>query len=168
MIRDAVSEDAEAISSIRVAAWQAAYGNFMPADFLKSLDPAKNIDQLRTRLSNQSAEFFVKVCQRSNDVVAFSILGSPRYESNSRTVELWALNVLPVAWGNGFGRLLTQNAIECARSADFKIIELWCIKGNTAAEAVYAKAGFKPTALDRVSSELTGQPIHETNYALHL
>lgn len=84
MLREAEPKDAEAIGKVRVAAWRAAYRTFMPEAFLSALDPANNLSELKERLSNQHSDFIVSVAEKSRDVVAFSIVGKPRYEAPRR------------------------------------------------------------------------------------
>ena len=164
MLREGLPEDAEAIENIRIAAWQTAYRDFMPRTYLSNLNPLQNIEALRNRLSSQNLEFVVSVAEEEGIVVAFSILGKPRYEASCDTIELWALNVLPEYWRMGIGQRLTKRAITSAAESGFKKIELWCIKDNVPAQSAYADAGFLPTDAERSSSHLTGDPLHELHY----
>lgn len=168
MLRDGVPGDADAIERIRIAAWQVAYQEFMPGDFLSNLNALQNVDGLRKRLSSQDHDFSVSVVETDDSVVAFAIMGKPRYEAPGDIVELWALNVQPEYWRKGIGSQLTKRAIESARVAGFKNIELWCINGNQPAETAYKQAGFSPTGKERTSSSLTGHPIHERHYTKKL
>jgi len=168
MLRNTTPSDAEAIENVRIAAWRAAYQAFMPPGFLAGLDPLKNLADLRERLSVQSMDFSVTVASRGPSVVAFSILGKPRYDAPPGSIELWALNVLPDYWRQGFGKTLTEGAIGSANSTGFKSMELWCIQGNTPAQAIYEKSGFTLTGQERISSHLTGSPLHEVLYTKKL
>ncbi|MGD8175313.1 N-acetyltransferase family protein [Marinimicrobium sp. ARAG 43.8] len=164
MLRKAEPRDAEAIGKVRVAAWRAAYQHFMPKEFLKALDPANNLAELKERLSNQSSDFTLSVAEDLRQVVAFSIVGKPRYEAAGKTIELWALNVLPEYWRMGIGSRLVERAITYALDAGFESIELWCIKGNTPAQEAYKKLGFTESGQERSSSQLTGNTLHELHY----
>ena len=164
MIRNGIPADAEAIEEVRIAAWQAAYRQFLPSDFLAGLDATQNLEGLRERLASQDIDFSLFVAEHESAVSAFSVLGKPRFEAPSDTIELWALNVHPRCWRLGLGQQLIQSVIDSAQTAGFKTVELWCIDGNTPAEAAYAKAGFVPTGRTRTSSGLTGHPIQERHY----
>lgn len=164
MYRYAEPKDAKAIGEIRVATWRAAYREFMPQDFLKTLDSSRNIAELKERLSNQSDDFTISVAEKRGDVVAFSIVGKPRYEAVSGTIELWAVNVLPNFWRMGIGSGLVARAINYASRAGFESIELWCIKGNTSAQEVYRKLGFVESGQERSTSQLTGNTLRERHY----
>lgn len=137
-------------------------------EFLAGLEDTKNIEGLQERLASQDLDFSLSVAEYEDVVVAFSILGKPRYETAPETIELGAFNVHPRCWRMGIGFQLIQKTIDSAQSAGFKTIELWCIVGNAQAEAAYFKAGFVPSDKERTSSDLTGHPIHEQHYAKNL
>lgn len=164
-LRQALVNDAEAISRIRVLAWQAAYGNFMPKGFLDALDPLANIDSWREKLTRPIDGWIVSVADVEDSTVAFSVVGAPRYPTSERCTELWALNVHPDFWRLGIGRILINRAVDTAAATGSRRIELWCIHGNLPARAAYEKCGFAPTGQERSSSQLTGQPLHEILYA---
>ena len=168
MLREGRPQDAEAIENIRIAAWQTAYRNFMPMTYLSNLNPLQNIEALRTRLSSHHPNFAASVAEEDGIVVAFSILGKPRYEAPCDTIELWALNVLPEYWRMSIGKRLLTRAITSATESGFKKIELWCIKDNRPARGAYADAGFLPAGAKRSSSRLTGDPLHELHYTKYL
>ncbi|MBU4316766.1 MAG: GNAT family N-acetyltransferase [Proteobacteria bacterium] len=168
MLREGIPEDAEAIERIRVSAWQAAYKNFMPKDYLSKLNPLQHVDALREKLSKENIEFSVSVAEENGVVVAFYILGKPRYEADVNCTELWALNVHPDDWRKGIGQSLTERAVNEAARLGFENIELWCIHGNIPAEATYKKAGFVPNGNKRSSSDLTGNMLHELHYTKKL
>ncbi|MCQ8119024.1 GNAT family N-acetyltransferase [Methylomonas rosea] len=164
-VRLATPLDAQAIGQIRVDAWRAAYRSFMPLDYLQTLDQAANLDELAERLSNPSPEFMVFVAEDQGDTAGFAIIGAPRYQTLALTVELWALNVSPAYWRRGLGKQLVEYAVAESCGLGFARIELWCINGNAPAEATYVACGFTSTGTERISSALTGHPLHEALYA---
>ena len=164
-LRPATVTDAEAIAHIRVAAWRAAYKDFMPHRYLESLDPKPTIESLKTKLIGETAGFAVTVAEHDQCVVGFSMVGAPRYETSANAFKLWALNVLPSSWRLGAGRALTLRSIAEGRSQGKSSIELWCICGNFPAQSTYERCGFRPTDRERTSSDLTGTPLHERLYA---
>ncbi|WP_020484964.1 GNAT family N-acetyltransferase [Methylomonas sp. MK1] len=103
-IRLATPADASAIGQIRVDAWRAAYQPFMPQEYLEALDPSANLDLLAERLSKPTKEFMVFVAEDEGNTLGFSIIGAPRYPTQELTIELWALNVSPAYWRQGFGK----------------------------------------------------------------
>lgn len=168
MLRSGIPEDAEAIESIRVAAWKTAYSRFMPERFLSELDARKSVESLARRLSLSDKDFSITVAEHNEEVVGFCIVGKPRFETNSNVIELWALNVHPNFWRKSYGAKMTAHVLSSAKRSGFDAIELWCIKGNTPAESAYMQAGFLNTGRERTSSTLTGNPIHEQHFAKNL
>jgi RimJ/RimL family protein N-acetyltransferase len=168
IIRQAKASDALAIGQIRVAAWQAAYAAFMPADFLAALDPAAHIESLQSKLSAPSRDFYLAMADQHNQATGFYLLGKPRFETTDNSAELWALNVAPNAWRSGLGLELMQDAIIKAKHFAYQRILLWCISENHAARGLYERCGFKNTGETRSSSTLTGHPLHEVCYELCL
>lgn len=164
ILREAEPKDAEAIGRIRVAAWRAAYRPFMPEGFLSALDPENNLTELKGRLSNQNSDFSVSVAEKNLNAVAFSIIGKPRYDAPAKTMELWAVNVLPECWRMGIASALVERAISYSSGAGFERVELWCIKGNTPAQNAYRKLGFVESGQERSTSQLTGSTLHEAHY----
>lgn len=161
LLRIAKPQDAPAIGRVRVAAWRAAYGAFMPKIYLAGLDPQGNLDFLRQQLAAQGAHFTLTVAEEYSQIVGFSIVGTPRYCVDPTTLELWALNVHPDVWRRGIGEQLIQQAQVFARLAGFNELALWCIEGNVPAEQAYLKAGFAKTAQTRITTHLTGHSVHE-------
>ena len=164
IVRLAAAEDAGAIGRVRVAAWQAAYRGHMPADYLDSLDPAANLDELGAILQSPEPPFRVRVAELDGEVAGFSILGRPRYPAGAGTLELWALNVAPRYWRRGIARALVGQSLDDGKSAGAMTLELWCIPANCAACALYESRGFTPTGQHRTTTALTGHPLHEIAY----
>jgi ribosomal protein S18 acetylase RimI-like enzyme len=167
-VRSAVPADAEAIGLVRVSAWRAAYREHMPPDYLAKLDPSANLDGLRSALGSSPPPFNLKVVEAQHVVVAFSMLGAPRQATTDGTLELWALNVVPSHWRAGCGKSLVVRALNDAKESGASRIELWCVKGNNAACALYEAAGFVRTGDERSTTVLTGHPLHELAYAREL
>lgn len=164
MLRTGIPNDAEMIEKIRVAAWRVAYRDFMPPEYLSKLNPLQHVADLQKTLSEQSMEFFVSVAEEEGQVVAFSMLGKPRYNTKADSIELWALNVHPEHWRKGIGQTLIKKALAMSAKSGFKALELWCIQGNIPAEIAYRKAGFTASGKERQSSQLTGNLLHELHY----
>jgi len=164
-IRPATPDDALAISNVRVAAWRGAYQPFMPAEFLDGLDPEQGLNNWRERLSTPSENWVTSVAEEKGVVVGFVVVGAPRYKAQENVAELWALNVHPSFWRRGIGRALTHHAIDAAKSMQYTGIELWCLRGNIAAQNAYESCGFRITEECRSTSHLVGTVLHEVLYA---
>jgi GNAT superfamily N-acetyltransferase len=164
LIRPATSLDAQSVGEIRVAAWKHAYQDFMPAEFLESLNPAANLDAMKLSLDSKPQPFLMTVAEVNGTCVGFSILGRPRYQAPESVVELWAMNVHPTHWRKGIGRRLVSVAISDARRQGYATVALWCISGNNAASRLYEESGFTLTGERRTTTNLTGNPLDELAY----
>lgn len=164
-IRSANPNDAVAVGRIRAAAWQAAYRDVLPKDYLATLDPEANLDALRAVMASASPAFHVRIAEVDGAAVGFSISGNARHSTDSRIQEVWALNISPDFWRRGLGRLLVEDALERSARVKAARLELWCIKQNSGARRLYEACGFALTELSRTTSSLTGHPLDEVLYA---
>jgi GNAT superfamily N-acetyltransferase len=161
LIRRARAEDAEQIGETRVRSWQAAYGAFLPSEFLLKLDPNANLDGLRQLLNSEAPLPIVTVAEVGSMVRGFSILGTSRSPASNAALELWALNVHPDYWRAGLATRLVMQITQIHPTTD---IELWCLQGNLPAEALYQRCGFHKTGEERTTQHLTGQPLTECRF----
>jgi GNAT superfamily N-acetyltransferase len=61
------------------------------------------------------------------------------------TAALTALWVAPAARGRGVGEELVNTVLEWAREAGYEQVMLWVVEGNSAAENLYQRTGFRRT-----------------------
>ncbi len=61
------------------------------------------------------------------------------------TAALTALWVAPAARGRGVGEALVNVVLEWAKDAGYEQIMLWVVEGNSAAESLYRRTGFRRT-----------------------
>ena len=96
-VRRAELADARAIAEVHVRTWQAAYRHAFPAEVLDSLS-VDDREDLARRLLERWAEV-VWVAEADGRIVGFASVGPSRTEEGSG--ELYAIYVLPEAWGTG-------------------------------------------------------------------
>jgi ribosomal protein S18 acetylase RimI-like enzyme len=142
-VRPASSREAKAIAEIHVAAWQAAYADLMPADFLKS----KTV-QAREKLWREAIEYSepqLLVAVQGDQVVGFAGYDRSRDAGTKSTVgEIWALYVAPAHWGEGVGVALWDGAREGLKEEGCTQVTLWVLLGNERALRFFEhSAGFK-------------------------
>jgi GNAT superfamily N-acetyltransferase len=58
---------------------------------------------------------------------------------------LTALWVAPAARGRGVGEALVNTVVEWAKDAGYEHLMLWVVEGNSAAESLYGRTGFRRT-----------------------
>lgn len=134
-VRVAVPEDAEAIATVHVRAWQEAYAHLLPAAFLEALDPRDRLERWRRIID----EPLIAVCvaEVNAAVVGWATAGPGREAEAVRPLELEGIYVLAGAHGSGAGQGLLDAVI------DDRPAFLWVAEHNPRAEAFYRRNGFR-------------------------
>jgi ribosomal protein S18 acetylase RimI-like enzyme len=161
-VRPATGDDSEAIETIRVRGWQAAYRHVFPAAELDALpiDPVR----WRPRLVSPPAGWSTFVAQDREAVIGFASVGPSR---DARGLgELYAIYVDPAAWSTGAGRALIERAEE-RLAADYEAATLWVLEDNPRARAFYERAGWVPDGA-RKAEERWGVRAPEVRYRREL
>jgi GNAT superfamily N-acetyltransferase len=136
-VRWAGTEDAQAIATIQVESWRAAYRGLVDQDYLDRLAPAERLPRWREGL----AEYVwpargTLVAEEDGTVVGFANL------STGEEAELHAIYVRPDAWGTGAGRALMAEAVRQLAKAGCHEVVLWVLATNERARRFYEKAGW--------------------------
>ena len=141
IIRRSTVEDAGAIATIHVSAWQVAYRGVVPAQFLDALSVAERETRWRERLRDGAPAVWVAT---DDDVVrGWICVGKSRdADADATTAELWAIYVDPRHWRQGFGRGLWTEAAQHLAASGFRNVTLWVLQQNRDAVRFYAAAGF--------------------------
>lgn len=84
-----------------------------------------------------------------NDDGVIGLVGAYRNEDEPGTVELVSMWVAPHGRGHGVGGQLIDRVTEWAKAAGATRVALWVTSGNEPAVALYARAGFIPTAVTK-------------------
>lgn len=72
----------------------------------------------------------------------------------------------PEVRGLGLGRRLAEEALAFSRSAGYKVVFLWTVRGLEAATGLYESLGFVET--EEKTSEIWGDTVTEVRYELRL
>jgi L-amino acid N-acyltransferase YncA len=167
LIRVATANDAQAIAEIHVQAWQHAYSEIFPADYLSGLSVSK-----RKAIWAESIEQsppHVLVAEVDGQVIGFSAVGPCRDEGASiHAYELWAIYLSPLYWSKGIGRELWLASREHAVGRGANSLSLWVIASNKRAVTFYKSAGFEAVANSLMLSEIGGVQIEKVRYAQRL
>jgi ribosomal protein S18 acetylase RimI-like enzyme len=142
-IRPATPGDARAIAEVHVAAWQAAYKDFMPEDDLKKLSVEKRLAFWREAIDYSEPQLLVAT--DGAQVIGFVGFDRSRDKgSKSTTGEIWALYVKPSHWRKGAGLALWDGAREGLNEEGCTQVTLWVLLRNEPALNFYEHAaGFK-------------------------
>lgn len=167
LCREATVQDAHALARIHVSAWQVGYRGLMPDEFLDRL----NADEAEPRWAASIVETVprILVVEDRNQVLGACRFGvSSDSDAPPSTAEIYSINVLPSAWGQGLGRGLLAAATERLVLLGFSRGTLWVLNGNARARGLYEKVGFAADGSERTTSDLVGIPLHEVRYSLAL
>jgi GNAT superfamily N-acetyltransferase len=161
-IREANADDAEAIASVHVLTWQAAYEGIMPAQFLKDLSVTARTEGWRKAL--EKGRIRMLLAHASNVPAGWVAFGACRdADKDSQWAEVEAFYVLPAFWRQGVGRRLSDAARAMLHDTGYQNVALWVLAENHRARAFYERAGFTPDGTSK-SIEMGGVVLEELRY----
>ena len=158
LIRPARAEDAAAVTDVHTRTWQAAYEHVFGAERLASIDVSR-----RRAFAEQSiASGRVAVAEKDDRIVGFVAVGpSTDVEGEG---ELYAIYVLPEAWGSGAGHGLMDAAKELLRES-YRDATLYVLDDNLRARRFYEREGWSLDGTTK-TDELLGVPVAEVRYRI--
>src|SRR6185437_8204779 len=158
LVRPARPEDAAAVAEVHVRTWQAAYEHVFGAERLAAIDHTRR----RTLAERAIASGNVAVAEDDGKVVGFVSVG-PSTDVDGEG-ELFAIYVLPEAWGSGAGPQLMDAAKGLLR-ASYSDATLYVLEDNPRARRFYEREGW---VLDGVTKadEFLGLPVPEVRYRI--
>ena len=137
MVRPARPEDAEGIARVHVATWRAAYAHAVPTETLAGVDVGERTELWKRFLPGPNAIFVGEV---DGEVRGFISVGESRDEPG--VGELFAIYVLPEAWGGGLGTGLIERGEEELRARGFTAAVLNVLADNPRARRFYERQGW--------------------------
>jgi GNAT superfamily N-acetyltransferase len=140
-VRDARPENAEAVARVHVRTWQGAYRHVFSAEALDGLSVERRVDGWRRMITERSPRSHVLVAEDEEGIRGFAS-GGPA-EEDASIGELYAIYVLPEAWGEGHGRSLLAESTERLRAAGFPEAILWVLEDNPRTRRFYEEAGWR-------------------------
>ena len=159
-IRKALPDDANAIATIHVHAWQAAYRGIMPALFLQSLSISRREDFWRQQLQRDEATMLL--AEEHGRVLGWAQVGPSRdADASPHTAELYAIHVAPENWRQGVGQHLWGEAIVHLRRAPISDTTLWVLRENVRALAFYQANRFVPDVGVEQTIQIAGSELVE-------
>jgi ribosomal protein S18 acetylase RimI-like enzyme len=162
-IRRARLEDAAAIAAVHVRTWQSAYEHVFGAERLAGLDLAAREGLARRFATDPGQDAFVAE-DDDGRIVGFVATGPPEEEGEER--ELYAIYVLPEAWGTEAGSGLMRAAVEALRARGAADAILWVLDDNPRARRFYEREGWY--ADGSAESEYLGLTVPLVRYRLTL
>ena len=168
VVREARPGDEPCVAELHVRAWQEAYSELMPADFLAALDPRERASRYRfgdideggpttliaievggegdeddPSLTNSLDVRSGASPSASGDaLLGFVTFCQSRDADATGLGEIAALYVEPGRYGGGVGRLLMAEARWRLRDEGFSEALLWVLDGNERAAQFYEREGW--------------------------
>ena len=166
-IRDAAPADAAAITDVHIRTWQAAYGHVFPRDRLARLDTRRRQRERfwRDTIEGPPAGSHTLVAERSEAIVGFASIGSAR--DDDAAGEVYAIYVVPEAWGTGAGHALMQESLRRLQQEGYEQAILWVLEDNPRARAFYEREGWSLMEETREETFLD-QTVREARYRIAL
>jgi ribosomal protein S18 acetylase RimI-like enzyme len=160
-VRPATAADADAIASVQVETWRAAYRGLMPDETVAQFNVEDRRRMWREGLARPprpgGATF---VAELDGEIVGFASVGACRDEEDAG--ELYAIYLRPTCWDKGIGRALLERAEESMRSSGFERAMLWVLDGNERGQRFYRAAGWDPDG--RKLDTFQGVEVAELRY----
>ena len=161
-VRRARLEDARAIAQVHAETWREAYEHVFGAERLASVTIDARLAQWERILAAGQSDVFVAA---ADGIVGFVSTGDSR--DADAEAELFAIYVLPAAWGTGAGTALMRAGLEAMRLRASGDAVLWVLDDNPRARRFYEREGW---ALDgeRKEDEYLGLRVAEVRYRIGL
>jgi GNAT superfamily N-acetyltransferase len=160
-VRRAGPADARGIAEVHTRTWQAAYRHAFPADVLDNLDVEERV---RGWLERIEADLDVWVAEAEGGLVGFLAAGPSRTEDGPG--ELYAIYVLPEAWGSGAAPSLMAAFKDWLAQEGYATAMLWVLADNPRARRFYEREGWRADG-ERVDT-IRGVEVEEALYRLEL
>ncbi|MFF3677793.1 GNAT family N-acetyltransferase [Streptomyces sp. NPDC002120] len=158
-VREMEAADIEAVSTIRVRGWQAAYAGIVPRTYLDAMTVEADASMRRRRFSPPRGESIDLVAHGEHGVVGWVCFGPCRspVPGPRRVAEVYALYVAPDLIGQGIGRRLLGEAHSRMEGQGFGTSALWVLRDNRRARDFYERAGYRAdgAAQEDVYDEVT-------------
>jgi GNAT superfamily N-acetyltransferase len=107
------------------------------------------------------------VAEQAGEVVGFAHLGPARDEPLEDLGELYAIYVLPDAWGGGVGQALMAETLARLQAEGFDRAILWVLEDNPRTRRFYELAGWHADGGAKDETWL-GTTIREVRYRIDL
>jgi GNAT superfamily N-acetyltransferase len=161
-IRRVRLEDAAAVAEVHVRTWQAAYEHVFGVERLAGLDIGAR-ERLARRFATDG-DYDAFVAEDDGRIVGFVACGTAEEEADQR--ELFAIYVLPEAWGTPAAPGLMGAAVEAMRDRGAPDAILWVLEDNPRARRFYEREGWR--ADGTAESEYLGLTVPLVRYRVLL
>ncbi|MGW6444546.1 N-acetyltransferase family protein [Lentzea sp. NPDC055074] len=151
-VRPAVVSDAQAVAHVHVETWRAAYRGLVPDSVLDGLSVRQRAEMWERGIPHGG----VWVGLVDGEVAGFCAVGPSR--EPDAVFELFAIYVLPSAWGTPLGYELARAAL-----GDEQDVVLWVFDENPRARRFYERLGFRADGVVKTET-IGGAELKEIRY----
>jgi ribosomal protein S18 acetylase RimI-like enzyme len=141
LIRRAKKEDIDAITTIHVRTWQAAYKGQMPDELLANLSYEKRRRTWKKIIADPKSNLLVT--EVDGQVRGFCGGGKSRDKDASKSVaEIYSIYLDHTFFGKGLGKALLKKMEKLLEEKGFDTATLWVLTTNEKARRFYEKQGY--------------------------
>jgi ribosomal protein S18 acetylase RimI-like enzyme len=169
-IREATVEDAQAIATIHVDSWQAAYRGILPEAYLANLAVTQRREAWRKSIIAGRPRVLVAHADTDAEkpILGWVAFGDSRDgDKDHRWAEVETIYIAPALWRKGVGKRLMDAARHALQSAGYTDVALWVLLDNRRARAFYKRSGFVCDNSSR-GVQLGGKWLTELRYCCPL
>lgn len=136
VVRDANTDDADAVASVHVAAWQFAYEGKLPDEVLASRTLESRRDFWRKRLASLDPREIVLVAEEDGRAVGFAHFTPTDEEGGDpeREARWHSLYLDPRAVGKGIAHALVRGGAARLEELGYESFVFWRVAANTRAK----------------------------------
>ena len=163
LLRPAEPADAMGVARVHVRAWQVAYRNLLPDEYLSGLKPEDRAKRYTFGGNDPREPMTTVAVDAAGTILGFATTCAARDEDAPGHGELAAIHVDPDCWGRGVGVALLAASRAFLLDAGFKRAVLWVLVGNVRAERFYAKDGWAPDGSVRTDT-VWGIQVQDQRY----
>lgn len=138
-----LEEDAPAVATVRVLAWQQAYAGIVPAEQLAAMSIETGTARLLGYSRDPANPTDNLVAELAGDVRGWACVGPCRDDNAAAgSGEVWAIYVRPDTWRHGLGHALMAAALARLEERQLHPVSLWVLADNAGARRFYERTGF--------------------------
>jgi len=163
LLRPAEPADALSVAIVHVRAWQVAYRDLLPADYLASLKPEDRASRYTFGGTDPRKPMTTVALDEAGTVRGFVTTCAARDEDAPGYGEVAAIHVDPDWWGRGAGQALLASARAFLLDSGFRRALLWVLVGNVRAERFYERGGWTPDGTQRTDT-VWGVQVNDQRY----
>lgn len=152
-----------AVAIVHVRAWQVAYRNLLPADYLAHLKPEDRAARYTFGGTDPRQPMTRVAVDDSGTVRGFVTTCAARDEDAPGFGEIAAIHVDPDCWGQGVGQALLASARAHLLDSGYRRALLWVLVGNARAERFYERDGWTPDGMRRTDT-VWGVQVNDQRY----